>query len=78
MLKQLVEYIVKQLVDKPDMVAVVQREDNGKSILDIRVASQDVKRVIGKEGRIVRAIRMMVNCVQQEKNIEINLDSPQQ
>ena len=78
MLKQLVEYIVKQLVDKPDMVAVIQREDNGKSIVDIRVASQDVKRVIGKEGRIVRAIRMMVNCVEQEKNIEINLDSLQQ
>ena len=78
MLIQLVEYIVKQLVDKPEVVAVSEREENGKTILDVHVASHDVKRVIGKEGRIVRTLRMMINCIQQEKHIEINLDSNQQ
>ncbi len=77
MLKQLVEYIVKQLVDKPELVVVTEKSDNGKFILDIRVATQDLKRIIGKEGRIVRTIRSMINCVQSEKNIEINLDSAQ-
>lgn len=77
MLKELVEYIVKQLVDKPELVVVAQKYDDGKAILEIRVANQDLKRVIGKEGRVVRAIRTMVNCLEPQENIEINLDSTQ-
>jgi uncharacterized protein len=77
MLIELVEYIVKQLVDKPDLVVVTQKHDDGKNILEIRVANQDLKRVIGKEGRVVRAIRTMVNCFEPQENIEINLDSAQ-
>lgn len=78
MLNQLVEYIVKQLVDKPDLVIVQERTEEGKTILDIRVASQDLKRVIGKEGRIVRTIRGVVSCFSPQENVEINLDSIQQ
>lgn len=78
MLKELVEYIVKQLVDKPEFVIVNERYDDGKKILDIRVAVHDLKKVIGKEGRVVRAIRSMVNCLEPQENIEINLDSTQQ
>lgn len=78
MLKQLVECIVKQLVDKPESVVVTERRDGDKKTLDIRVAVHDLKKVIGKEGRVVRAIRSMVNCIEPEENIEINLDSTQQ
>lgn len=77
MLKQLVEYIVRQLVDRPDLVVVNEKNEGGKTTLDIRVASPDLKRVIGKEGRIVRAIRTMVNCVEPQGSIDINLDSTQ-
>ena len=77
MLKQLVEYIVKQLVDKPDLVVVTERHDGPKAFVEIRVASQDLKRIIGKEGRVVRAIRTMANCIEPLENIEINLDSIQ-
>jgi uncharacterized protein len=78
MLKPLVEYVVKQLVDKPEMIIVTEKKDGEKPILEIRVANQDLKRVIGKEGRVVRAIRTMVNCFMPEENIEINLDSTHQ
>lgn len=78
MLKQLVEYIVKQLVDKPELIFVTEKVTDGKMTLEIRVASQDLKRVIGKEGRVVRAIRTVVNCIEPQENIEIVLDSIQQ
>ena len=78
MLKQLVEYIVKQLVDKPELVAVNERHEDSKLILDIRVAAHDLKRVIGKEGRVVRAIRTMVSCIDSREHVEINLDSTAQ
>lgn len=78
MLKQLVECIVKQLVDKPELVVVHENHESGKKTLDIRVAANDLKKVIGKEGRVVRALRSMVNCIESHENIEINLDSTQQ
>jgi uncharacterized protein len=78
MLKQLVEYIVKQLVDKPELIIVTEKLNGDRMSLEIRVASQDLKRVIGKEGRVVRAIRTVVNCFEPRENIEIVLDSIQQ
>ncbi len=60
------------------MVVVTERHDGDKKTLDIRVAAHDLKKVIGKEGRVVRAIRSMVNCIEPHENIEINLDSTQQ
>lgn len=78
MLKQLVEYIVKQLVDKPELIIVTEKLNGERMTLEIRVASQDLKRVIGKEGRVVRAIRTVVNCFDPRENIEIVLDSAQQ
>jgi predicted RNA-binding protein YlqC (UPF0109 family) len=78
MLKQLVEFVVKQLVDKPELVVIHERQEGNKKTLDIRVSAHDLKKVIGKEGRVVRAIRSMVSCIEPQETIEINLDSTQQ
>ena len=61
-MKELVEYLVKALVDKPDEVKIGQTEGESVTILEIRVASEDAGKVIGKEGRIVNAIRTIVKA----------------
>lgn len=55
--KDLVEYIVKNLVDNPDQVSVNVVEGEKSTILELKVADEDVGKVIGKQGRIAKAIR---------------------
>jgi predicted RNA-binding protein YlqC (UPF0109 family) len=59
-MKELVEYIVKALVDKPEAVEIGQTEGESVTIIEIKVDPEDVGKVIGKEGRIVNAIRTVV------------------
>lgn len=61
-LRELVEMIVKSLVDEPDMVRVTQVEGERTLIFEIRVAQSDLGKVIGKEGRIANAIRTLVKA----------------
>ena len=61
-MKDLVEVIAKSLVDNPDEVVVTEK-DNGKSILiELKVAPTDMGKVIGKQGRIAKAIRSVVKA----------------
>ena len=61
-MKELVEYIVKALVDKPEEVKVAQTEGESITILEIRVAQDDIGKVIGKEGRIANSIRTITKA----------------
>ncbi len=61
-MKELVEYIVKALVDKPEEVIVTETEGESVTILEIKVSQSDVGKVIGKEGRIANAIRTVVKA----------------
>jgi len=61
-MKELVEYLVKALVDKPEEVSISQTEGESVTILEIRVASDDAGKVIGKDGRIANAIRTIVKA----------------
>jgi len=58
--KDLVEYVVKALVDKPEQVQVTQTDGDSITIIGIKVAPEDTGKVIGKEGRIINAIRTVV------------------
>jgi predicted RNA-binding protein YlqC (UPF0109 family) len=60
--KDLVEYIVKSLVDDPSAVAVNVIEGEKSTILELRVASEDIGKVIGKHGRIAKAIRTVLQA----------------
>ena len=60
--KELVEYIVKSLVDVPDEVSISVVEGEKSTILELRVASEDVGKVIGKQGRIAKAIRTILSA----------------
>ena len=59
---QLVESIVKELVEEPDAVEVMAREEGYTTIIEIKVAPQDAGKVIGRQGRVVRALRMLARA----------------
>ena len=59
-MKELVEIIAKALVDRPEMVKVRETENERSIVLELTVAPEDMGKVIGKNGRIARAIRTVV------------------
>jgi uncharacterized protein len=59
---ELVAYLVRRLVEKPDDVRVEEDEDDGELVIRLRVAPEDVGRVIGRGGRIARALRTVVRA----------------
>ena len=61
-MKELVEIIAKALVDYPDEVVVTETESEKGILLELRVASADMGKVIGKQGRIAKAIRSVVKA----------------
>lgn len=60
-LRELVEYMAKALVDYPDQVHVKQIEGEQTTVLELKVAKDDLGKVIGKQGRTARAIRTILN-----------------
>ena len=58
----LIEYITKALVDNPDAVNVAQQERGDTVIIELRVAPDDMGRIIGRQGRIARAIRAVLKA----------------
>ena len=61
-MKELVEVIAKSLVDDPDAVVVTEKENEKERILELHVAPSDMGKVIGKQGRIAKAIRAVVKA----------------
>ncbi|MGE4505422.1 MAG: KH domain-containing protein [Desulfovibrionaceae bacterium] len=63
MLKELIEYIARQLVDNPDAVEVSEIEGEQTSVIELKVAKEDLGKVIGKQGRTARAMRTLLGAV---------------
>ena len=61
-MRDLVEYIAKNLVDEPEKVKVTEREEPNAFVIEITVAPEDMGKVIGKQGRIAKAIRTVVKA----------------
>jgi len=70
-MKQLVEHIAKALVDEPDQVEIKQIDSDRIIILELRVAETDMGKVIGKQGRIAKAIRTVVNAAAVKENKKV-------
>lgn len=60
--KDLIEYIAKSLVDEPESVSVTETEGERGSVLELRVAPKDIGKVIGKYGRIAKALRTVLSA----------------
>ncbi len=61
-MKELVEVIAKSLVDHPDEVVVTEKETEKAIVVELKVASEDMGKVIGKQGRIAKSIRTVVKA----------------
>ncbi len=61
-MKELINYIAKALVDNPDEVRVTEIEGDQTSVLELKVAKEDLGKVIGKQGRTARAMRTILNA----------------
>jgi predicted RNA-binding protein YlqC (UPF0109 family) len=61
-LSEIVEYLARRLVDEPDAVRVEELERDGDIVLELHVAKDDVGKVIGRQGRIARALRTIVRA----------------
>lgn len=74
MIKQLIEHVVKYLVEFPEKTQVQVFRDGGTCQIEVRVASDDFKRVIGKDGSIVKAIRSLVYAAQgSDQTVSLNV-----
>lgn len=62
MLKELVEYLAKSLVDLPDQVKVTEIEGEQTTVIELSVAKEDLGKIIGKQGRTAKALRTILNA----------------
>jgi predicted RNA-binding protein YlqC (UPF0109 family) len=67
-MKELVEFMAKSLVDNPDSVIVKEVEEEQSIILKLTVAPEDMGKIIGKQGRIAKAIRTVIKAVAVKQN----------
>jgi predicted RNA-binding protein YlqC (UPF0109 family) len=62
-MKELITHIAKSLVDRPDLVSVVEVQGNQTTVLELTVAKEDLGKVIGKNGRTAQAMRTIMSAV---------------
>ncbi|WP_022763994.1 KH domain-containing protein [Butyrivibrio sp. XPD2006] len=73
-MKELVEVIAKALVDNPDEVVVTEKKDGRNIMIELHVAPSDMGKVIGKQGRIAKAIRAVVKAASTRENIKVEVE----
>ena len=74
-MKEVLEIIAKALVDNPDMVNITEVNNEDNSItLELRVAESDMGIVIGKQGRIAKALRTVVKAAASRENKKVSVD----
>ena len=73
-MKELLTYMVQSLVDHPDEVSVTEREAGGETVYEVRVADGDMGKVIGRQGRIVRQIRVLMKAQAQRQGKKVSVE----
>ena len=73
-MRELVEVIAKALVDKPEEVVVTEKTEGNALVLEVKVADSDMGKVIGKQGRIAKAIRAVVKAAAAKEDKKVIVD----
>ena len=73
-MKELLTYIAQNLVDHPDQVDVKEVDCDGELVLELRVAPEDMGKVIGRQGRIAKEIRTIVKSVAQRQGVKVSVE----
>ena len=71
--KDFVEYVVKQIVDHPDQVSVERTVDEMGVLITLKVAKEDMGKVIGKSGQTAKSIRILLRVIGSKNNARVNL-----
>jgi uncharacterized protein len=77
--QRLIEYVAKSLADEPEKVSVTLVEEPGETVIELEVGPRDVGKVIGKQGRTVRAMRSLLSAagVRSRKRFELDIIEPE-
>lgn len=73
-MKELLTYIAKHLVENPDEVSVTEIENEADTVFEIRVAENDMGKIIGRQGRIVKEIRILMRSVAQRQGKSVSVE----
>lgn len=73
-MKELLTYIVQSLVDEPDKVQVDEHTTERETVFEVRLADGDMGKVIGRQGRIVRQIRVLMKAVGQRQGKKVSVE----
>ena len=73
-MKELLTYIAQNLVDHPDEVQVTEKEADGETVFEVRVAEGDMGKIIGRQGRIVKEIRVLMRAVAQRQGKTVSVE----
>ena len=73
-MKELLTYVARNLVEHPDQVSVREVEGDGETVLELRVAPEDMGKVIGRQGRIAKEIRTVVRSYAQRTGTKVSVD----
>ena len=73
-MKELLLYIAQNLEDDPDQVSVAEREGDGETVYELRVAPGDMGKVIGRHGKIAKEIRVLMRAVAQKQGKKVSVD----
>ena len=73
-MKKLVEVIAKSLVENPDVVVVTETENGEEILIELKVASSDMGKIIGRQGRIAKAIRSVVKAASSKSDKKVVVD----
>lgn len=74
-MRELLEFIVKKLVDNPDQVEIQEKTENGYTIFTLKVSEADMGKIIGKEGKIIRSLRtiLKIPAIKERKKVSLAL-----
>ena len=73
-MKELLTYIAQNLVDNPDEVTVTERNTDTETVFEVRVADGDMGKIIGRQGRIVKEIRILMRAVAQRQGKTVSVE----
>ncbi|HPF43724.1 MAG TPA: KH domain-containing protein [Syntrophomonadaceae bacterium] len=73
-MKDLVEYIAKSLVDNPEAVDITEIDEDNSVIIELRVAPEDMGKVIGKQGKIAKAMRILSKAAAAKEGKRVSIE----
>ena len=73
-MKEMLELLVKNLVDNPSAIEISEKEDGKSLTLELRVDPQDMGKVIGRQGKIAKAIRVLMKAYAVKENKKVNVE----